>query len=248
MISVIISVYNVEDYIERCIKSIQNQTYSELEIIAVDDGSTDASGKILEKMALLDKRIIVLHKENGGNASARNMGIDYSHGEYLAFVDSDDYIEKNMYEEMMKKMEDSRITIVCCGYILTNVDGKDTIAIASKTGIYSRKDALEDFFARRRNFNVLGCTKLIRKELFEKGVRFNNHVIHEDTEAMPRFIHAADHVYVMDEAFYHWIKRENSISNLKNFSMREYHILDALREYEEMCKENYPDLLPLFYI
>lgn len=247
MISVIISVYNVADYIERCIKSIQNQTYSELEIIAVDDGSTDESRKICEEMALFDKRIVVLHKENGGNASARNMGIDYAHGEYLAFVDSDDYIENNMYEEMLKIMKDPRITIVNCGYIMTNVSGKDTITIASKPGIYSREDAMGDFFARRRNFNVLGCTKLIRKELFEKGIRFNNNVIHEDTEAMPRFINATDHVYVMDKAFYHWIKRENSISNLKSFSMREYHILDALKEYERMCRENYPDLLAQFY-
>ncbi len=247
MVSVIISVYNAEDYIERCIKSIQNQTYSELEIIAVDDGSTDSSRQICEEMAHFDKRIVVLHKENGGNASARNMGIDFAHGEYLAFVDSDDYIENNMYEEMLKIMKDPRITIVNCGYIVTSVEGKDTVAIASKTGIFSKEEALEDFFARKRNFNVLGCTKLIRKELFEKGMRFNNNVIHEDTEAMPRFINATDHVYVMDRAFYHWIKRENSISNWKKFSMREYRILDVLTEYEKMCKENYPELLPQFY-
>lgn len=247
MISVIISVYNAEEYIEKCIKSIQNQTCSELEIIAVDDGSTDHSREICERMALRDKRIVVLHKENGGNASARNAGIDYAHGEYIAFVDSDDYIESNMYEEMLKVMDNPRITIVNSGLIVTNVKGQDKVAVAKNAGLYSREEALKDFFARKGNFTPTACTKLIRRELFEKGLRFNNNVIHEDTEAMPRFINAADQVYIMDRPFYHYIKRENSASTSKNFSMRGYHILDAMKEYEMMCKENYPDILPQFY-
>ncbi len=247
MISVIISVYNAADYIERCIKSIQNQTYSELEIIAVDDGSTDSSRKICEEMAQYDKRIVVLHKENGGNASARNVGIDYAHGEYLTFVDSDDYIESNMYEEMLKVMRNSQLTIVNSGLIVTNIYGQDTVAIASNPGVYSREDALKDFFVRKGNFTATACTKLIRKELFEKGLRFNNNVIHEDTEAMPRFINAADYVYVMDRAFYHYIKRENSASTSSFFSLRGYHILDTLKEYEKLCRENYPNILPQFH-
>lgn len=247
MISVIISVYNAEKYIEKCIKSIQDQTYSELEIIAVDDGSTDLSGKICEKMALQDKRIVVLHKKNGGNASARNAGIDYAHGEFITFVDSDDYIENNMYEEMLKVMENPRITIVSSGMIVRNIAGQDIVSITSKPGIYSRKEAMEDFFARRGNFTPTACTKLIRRELFAKGLRFNNNVIHEDTEAMPRFIHEADLLYVMDRPFYHYIKRENSASTSRNFSMRGYRILEAMEEYEIMCKENYSDILPWFY-
>lgn len=247
MISVIISVYNAANYIEKCIKSIQDQTYSELEIIAVDDGSTDLSGEICEKMALQDKRIVVLHKENGGNASARNAGIDYAHGEFITFVDSDDYIENNMYEEMLKWMENPQITIVSSGMIVRNIAGQDVISIASNPGIYSREKAMEDFFARRGNFTATACTKLIRRELFANGLRFNNDVIHEDTEAMPRFINEADHVYIMDRPFYHYIKRENSASTSRKFSMRGYHILDAMEEYELMCKENYPDILPQFY-
>lgn len=247
MISVIISVYNAANYIEKCIKSIQDQTYSELEIIAVDDGSTDLSGEICEKMALQDERIVVLHKENGGNASARNAGIDYAHGEFIAFVDSDDYIENNMYEEMLKWMENPQITIVSSGMIVRNIAGQDVISIASNPGIYGREKAMEDFFARRGNFTATACTKLIRRELFANGLRFNNDVIHEDTEAMPRFINEADHVYIMDRPFYHYIKRENSASTSRKFSMRGYHILDAMEEYEMMCKENYPDILPQFY-
>lgn len=247
MISVIISVYNAAPYIRRCIDSIRNQSYSDLEIIAVDDGSTDESGIICEDLAIQDKRIVVIHKKNGGNASARNAGIDAARGDFLTFVDADDYIESDMYEEMIKVMENPQVTIVSCGLIVTHVDGKDTIAIASNAGIYSREDALRDFFARRGNLNATACTKLVRKELFEKGVRFNNHVIHEDTEAMPRFIHAADHVYVMDKPFYHYVKRENSASTSKNFSLRGYHILDTLEEYKRMCKKVYPNLLPQFY-
>lgn len=130
MISVIISVYNVAPYIRRCINSIQNQSYSDLEIIVVDDGSTDESGIICEDLAEQDKRIVVIRKENGGNASARNAGIDVARGEFLAFVDADDYIENNMYETLLTEMNDMSISIVCCGIIVTSIDGSDTVQIS----------------------------------------------------------------------------------------------------------------------
>ena len=104
MISIIISVYNIASYIERCVYSILEQTYSNLEVILVDDGSTDESGRICDELRKLDNRIVVVHKTNGGNASARNAGIDVAKGEYITFVDGDDYVEKNAYEEMLAEM------------------------------------------------------------------------------------------------------------------------------------------------
>ena len=98
LISVIVPVYNIEKYIERCVRSICVQTYKNLEILLVDDGSTDGSGEICERLAKEDERIRVFHKENGGSSSARNLGIREAKGEYLGFIDSDDYIEPDMYE------------------------------------------------------------------------------------------------------------------------------------------------------
>ena len=100
MISIIVPIYNVELYLEKCIESIINQTYKDIEVILINDGSTDKSGIICDKYAKIDDRIIVLHKENGGVSSARNKGLDIAKGDYIAFVDPDDYIEPNMYEEM----------------------------------------------------------------------------------------------------------------------------------------------------
>lgn len=246
MISVIISVYNVAPYIEKCINSICQQTYSDLEIIAVDDGSTDESGAICDRLAQEDNRIVVVHKKNGGNASARNAGVDVAKGEFIAFVDADDYIESNMYEEMLTEMNNSSASIVSCGIIVTNINGEDKVVVSEERKFFSKEDAIHDFFSGGTYISATACSKLYRKELFNE-LRFNNDVIHEDTEAMPRFIDASQDVLVMDKAFYHYIKRENSASTSKCFSLRGYHFLDSMKEYERMCKMKYPKTLPMFH-
>ena len=116
LISVIVPVYNVEKYLKRCVASIQKQTYSYLQIILVDDGSTDSSGQLCDQLAKCDARIKALHKENGGLSSARNYGLDYADGDVIAFVDSDDYIHPKMYEQMMQAMKESHSDMVICGF------------------------------------------------------------------------------------------------------------------------------------
>ena len=111
LISVIVPVYNREMYLERCVRSIMNQTYQNLEILLVDDGSTDGSGEICERLAKEDKRIRVFHKENGGSSSARNLGIREAKGEYLGFIDSDDYIELDMYELLSVAVVKYKVTM-----------------------------------------------------------------------------------------------------------------------------------------
>ena len=244
MISVIISVYNAEDYIEKCIKSIMAQTYRDLEIIAVDDGSTDNSREICRKLAEKDSRIVVLHKENGGNASARNAGIDIAKGEFISFVDSDDYIEDDMYEKMLSEMSDPKVTIGCSGLICTDLGGTDTVLVCDKKTFFTSDEALRDLFLRENRIMPTACNKLYRSSLFKKGVRFNNAVIHEDTEAMPRFLDASEGVMVINQAFYHYIKRVNSASTSKHFNIKGYHILDSMGEYYEMCRKKRIDLLP----
>ena len=115
MISVIVPVYNVEKYLRRCVETIQKQTYADLEIILIDDGSTDDSGKICDDFSKGDRRIKVIHKKNEGLSAARNTGMENATGEYITFVDSDDYIDSKMYEKMIMALESSHCDICMCG-------------------------------------------------------------------------------------------------------------------------------------
>ena len=129
LISIIIPVYNVEQYLSRCIDSVINQTYKNLEIILIDDGSTDDSGEICDEYALKDNRIKVMHKQNGGVSSARNEGLDISKGNYIGFIDSDDFIEKDMYEFLYDLLTKNNCDISCCNKFIF----KDNKFIASKS-------------------------------------------------------------------------------------------------------------------
>ena len=115
LISIIVPVYNVEKYLHRCVSSILQQTYSKFEVILVDDGSKDASGRICDVFASKDERVRVIHKENGGLSSARNAGLDIANGKYIGFVDSDDYIENDMYEIMYNALIKNNVDIACVG-------------------------------------------------------------------------------------------------------------------------------------
>ena len=117
LISIIVPVYNVELYLNECINSIRNQTYKNLEIILIDDGSTDNSGKICDEYAKIDSRIVVIHKENKGVTSARKVGVEIANGKYIGFVDSDDYIDKEMYKNMLKKILETDADFIDCGCI-----------------------------------------------------------------------------------------------------------------------------------
>jgi len=125
MISVIVPVYKVEKYLRKCVESIQMQTYTDLEIILVDDGSPDRCGAICDELAAEDKRIKVIHQKNGGLSAARNTGIDQSHGDYIAFIDSDDYIEPQMMELLLTAMEEADTDITMCGCKIVSEDGRN---------------------------------------------------------------------------------------------------------------------------
>lgn len=242
MVSVIISVYNVAPYIRKCIESIQNQTCKDVEIIAVDDGSTDESGEICDTMAQEDSRIVVVHKENGGNASARNAGIDCAKGEFIAFVDGDDYIEEDMYESLLREMDNPQVFIAAGGIIITTLDGNEIVSVSKEKHFFSRKEAMFDFFDGRGTIGASACNKLFRKEVFENN-RFNNDIIHEDTGLMPKLLDSCEGVAVCNRAFYHYVKRKNSASTSRLYNMRSYRFMDSVAGYRKMCKEKYPELM-----
>ena len=139
-ISVVIPCYNVEPYLERCVSSVIGQTYPELEIILVDDGSTDATGELCDKLSKTDARIKVIHKENGGLSDARNAGIDVAEGEFYSFVDGDDYLEPDAYEMMTKEMKSGDVSLVSAGIVVENINGYKHINMSNESLILNREE------------------------------------------------------------------------------------------------------------
>ncbi|MFR5876151.1 MAG: glycosyltransferase family 2 protein [Eubacterium sp.] len=176
LISVIVPVYNVEKYLDECVESIVNQTYKNLEIILVDDGSTDNSGKICDKWSEKDSRIKVIHKENGGSSSARNVALDIAHGDYIGFVDSDDFIDEDMFDLLLKNALEYSAEISRCSYRF-NIDGKftDSEEINDEIQVHSSKKIL-DSMKYSGIINDIPVCKVYRKD-FIADARFDETLI-----------------------------------------------------------------------
>ena len=216
LISVIIAAYNIEAYIERGVRSVCEQTYANLEIIVVDDGSTDATGSILDELAEKDARIQVIHEDNGGLSHARNMGIARAHGNYIGFVDGDDWIDPNMYEMLFSALKDKRADLAVCRYRQISrtrtLDGSVDRAI-----LFEGQEALQVYVEEREEYAIQNAAwnKLYRKELLE-GNPFPEGRWYEDivfaTEALAR----AGRCIYLDIALYNYIiDREESIMNCR---------------------------------
>lgn len=216
LISIIVPVYNVEKYLNKCIESIIKQTYKNIEIILIDDGSTDNCGKICDEYKKIDNRIKVIHKENEGVSSARNIGIQNSNGNYIGFVDSDDYIEKDMYEKLVNEMKlDKDLSIAICG--VNDISEEGIILNNSK---YNKEIILdrETFFIEilnEENINAVIWNKLFKKELFS-NVKFNEQTkIAEDLELFLNIIDRINKVKIIPNKLYNWLVRKNSVTKTK---------------------------------
>ena len=179
LVSVIIPAYNIEDYIGRCLDSIISQTYKNLEIIVVDDGSRDHTGEILDNYAKKDRRIKVIHKENGGVSSARNKGIEAAEGDYIGFIDGDDLIESEMYKTLVDLLEEENADIAHCGYQMVFPDRVDYYHNTGKKKIQTTEEGLKDLLSGEMIEPGL-VNKLYKKELI-KNCRLDETVkINED--------------------------------------------------------------------
>ena len=208
LISVIVPVYKVEKYLSRCIESIINQTYKEMEIILVDDGSPDSCGEICDKYAAIDSRIKVFHKENGGLSDARNMGIMYALGKYLCFVDSDDYIERDTVEVLYNNLIDNHADISVCNYhMLDEKTGIKDKEITINEGVWDRQTFWENYYSRNQLYCVIVCNKLFKRELFD-GIEFPKGRISEDAWIMGDIIKKCTRIYASDRDCYTYFKRE----------------------------------------
>ena len=166
-ISTIIPCYNVECYLERCVASVVSQTYHELEIILVDDGSTDATGELCDRLSKNDARIKVIHKENGGLSDARNAGIDVAEGEFYSFVDGDDYLELDAYEMMVNEMKRRDISLVSAGMVVESINGHRHVNMSKECLTLSKEEAFLNLLGPVRTIGQSSCNKLFRKQLFQ---------------------------------------------------------------------------------
>lgn len=212
MISVIVPIYNVEKYLSKCIESIINQTYKDLEIILVDDGSTDSSGKICDEFATKDNRIKVIHKNNGGVSSARNQGLDKANGDYIAFVDSDDYIEKDMYEKMINIINKYGVDIVSCNYNHVNGKIEPFFSLDKDEYIDNKTELIEKIF-QYKNYDMILFNKLYKKYIWN-NIRFPIGInLAEDLMMLYPTINLANKFYCMKEALYNKMNRDNGLTN-----------------------------------
>lgn len=206
-VSIIVPVYNVEKYIERCLDSLVNQTLKDIEIIIVNDGSTDGSKEIIQKYLNKYKNIVYLEKENGGLSSARNYGIPYAKGEYIGFVDSDDYVEITMYEKMYNKAIEEKSDMVECDFIweYPNKKREDIGKIYS-----DKKEAIVE--AR-----VVAWNKIIKKDIIEKTkITFPEGLRYEDIEFFYKIVPYLNKISFVKETLVHYVQRESSIANTQN--------------------------------
>lgn len=211
-ISVIVPVYKVEAYIHRCIDSIINQTYRDLEIILVDDGSPDNCGKICDEYAVTDKRVRVIHKKNGGVSSARNTGIDIATGEYLSFVDSDDFVDTHLYERLLLTAEQEHADLVECGHQWGKYPNDDSGKVFS----YNNIAAIEKAFRDTRfgsGLSISACAKLFKRSIFEHIRFLENSSYGEDMEATVRAFYHSSKVVKLDVTMYTYMQNDGSCMN-----------------------------------
>ena len=232
LISVIVPVYNVEPYMERCIDSIINQSYENLEIILVDDGSTDKSGEICDAYEKIDTRVRVFHKRNGGLSSARNSGLEIASGKYIGFVDSDDYIAPDMYEALYRHMSDD-VDFVCCGIVRIDRKGHRTMTghASGKAVCMDNVQAVKELLLRRY-LAFSACDKLCRKEVIRE-IGFPDDRVCEDLPYTYRLVKRCRKVVNIGSCKYYYCYRSDSISRTPFYGRRIDYVLfarDILRD------------------
>ena len=240
LISIIVPIYNVELYLRRCLDSVLNQTYTNLEIILVDDGSPDGCPQICDEYAVKDKRIIVIHKENGGLSAARNAGLDICKGEYISFIDSDDWVSEKYIETLFNISTKENADIAIGEYISTSGNIlKEQNSIFIKT--FSSKEALFRLFSKNNTTYTISCAKLYKRELFS-SLRFPIGKYHEDEFTTYILFYNSKKIAYTSEILYYYYQRAGSIVSTRH----PWDVLEFLEQRYIFFKEKREsDLLPL---
>lgn len=224
-ISIIVPVYNAEKFLHKCINSIVNQSFTNIEILLINDGSTDNSLDICYRYANIDNRIIVLNKENGGVASARNLGLDNANGDFIGFVDSDDYLHQDMYSKLIEAIQETDACIVECGYYKVVADNKIPIAVQMKEEIIEGHYESSLRYISQQNIQNFLWNKLYKQNLFE-SIRIPDLRYSEDFIANINLHFKCERKTVISDCLYYYVKHKDSVVN-KKFSNYHYDNIKA---------------------
>lgn len=238
-LSIIVPVYKVEKYLRKCIESILKQTFTNFELILVNDGSPDSCPAICEEYKIRDERVVVIHKKNGGLSDARNFGLDIARGDYLGFVDSDDYIEPAMYETLMNVIKETDSDMAVCDNYRVSSGGITVQSCEDKSKCYCRKDAMYSFLTDTISSHA--WNKLYKKELFS-GIRYPCGRFYEDIATTYKYVHRCNKVAYTKAPLYYYTIRDDNISYSHN-PYRIYHIFLAFKERYEFAKIEYPQFV-----
>lgn len=236
-ISIIVPVYNVEKYLNKCLDSILAQTFEDYELLLIDDGSSDKSGNICDEYEKKDKRVKVFHKENGGLSSARNAGIDAACGEYIGFIDSDDYIDNDMFEQLYNDVTKNDADVAVCGIYNCY---RNVVRLECSRNIYKIVDNEEALrlVLESKIVSVHACNKLFKKECFVED-RFPVGMTSEDAYTIPELLSKCQKIVINTTAKYYYVHRSNSITSFC-FSESDYGVVKAYTKNLKLVKEKFP--------
>lgn len=245
LVTVIVPVYNAEGTLSRCLSSILNQTYEKIEVIVIDDGSTDYSSKICDLFANKDNRVSVVHIPNAGVCAARNLGLSLCNGEYVAFVDSDDYIDINMIETMVSEIQERGVSLVFCGVnYVSQSDGSIAKVPLPESSMVSISDFWRCIFSLK-NYHHFGqnggylCNKLFKYSVI-KNIQFQKAKVAEDELFLVSLSERIEKVFFVNKYFYYYTVRPESLSRKNDFSVSlietRRHILDIAKHNQSIYK------------
>lgn len=250
LVSIIVPVYNVEKYLKKCINSILRQTYQNIEVILVDDGSVDRSGEICDEYSVIDGRIKVVHKKNGGLSDARNTGLEIAMGEYISFIDSDDYVSEDIIELLHRQLCCDNSDMALCNMLYVDEMGHNISKLNKempiKNTVLSQKEFWEYLYGEKYWYYIVSCSKLYKRELF-KNIYFPKGKIHEDEFLIHRIIDRCSNISCIEKPMYFYVQRENSIMN-SSFTIKKLDGAEALfdrtffaleRELYSLAKASY---------
>lgn len=241
IVSVIVPVYNVENYLEKCLESISNQLYKKIEILVIDDGSTDSSGYIADSYKQKDDRVTVLHQSNGGLSSARNSGLDIATGNYVCFIDSDDWIEPDFITLLLQGIEmyNADISVVKLKKISDYQKIEETTETVTSWEALSRNEAMKNLFTNNK-IGYSANNKLFKRSLFST-IRFPKGFLMEDKATTYRLINESSVVVVNDSKKYHYYQSPNSILR-GNFNPKKFDSFSIHEEIIEFIDMYYPEV------
>ena len=235
-VSIVIPCYNVEQYVEKCLDSVIHQTYVNLEIICIDDGSTDTTGIKLDLIAQRDKRIQIIHQKNQGLAETRNIGKEIATGSYIYFLDSDDYIDMNAIEEMVRMAVENDADIIVSGFYMEFANGKKIRNYKRNVKICLSSSEALGLFLYTRYINPIACAKLYKSELL-KDIWYPKGKLYEDMSTTYKVLEKSEKIIYTSSPYYHYIQRQGSIGKIANRQVN-IQLERAVDEYWKTIKEN----------